>query len=74
MFNGYTKVQALSMGGDTKNPSRDDNSFISTELNGSPSKINFAPKKKSNWNPNISNYGYRLLDGYNNKNTDTKAF
>ena len=74
MFNGYTKGQALTMGGDTKNPARDDNSYISTDLNGTPSKINFSPKKKSNWNPNNSNYGYRLLDAYNNKNTDTKSF
>ena len=74
MFNGYTKGQALMMGGDTKYPARDDNSYISTDLNGTPEKINFSAKKKSNWSPNNSNYGYRLLDGYNNKNTDTKAF
>ena len=30
--------------------------------------------KKSGWNPNNSNYGYRLLDGYNTSNNDTKAF
>ena len=74
MFNGYTKGQALTMGGDTINPARDDNSYISNDLNGTPSKINFSAKKNSSWNPNISNYGYRLLDAYNNKNTDTKSF
>ena len=74
MFNGYTKGQALTMGGDTKNPARDDNSYISTDLNGTPGKINFTAKKNSNWNPNKTNYSYRLLDAYNNKNTDTKAF
>ena len=74
MFNGYTKVQALMMGGDTVNPSRDDNSYISYELNGNPEKINFSAKKNSNWKPNESNYGYHLLDSFNNNNTDTKAF
>ena len=74
MFNGYTKAQALSMGGDTTNPCRDDNSYISTDLNGTPSAINFSPRKKSNWNPGTSNYGYRLLDAYNLNYTDTKTF
>ena len=74
MFNGYTKGQALLMGGDNINPARDDNSYFSTDLNGTPTKINFTAKKNSSWNPNKSNYGYRLLDGYNNKNTDTKSF
>jgi len=74
MFNGYTKQQALMMGGDTTNPARDDNSYFSTNLNGTPTKINFTAKKKSNWNPNTSNYGYRLLDAYNTSGTDTKAF
>ena len=74
MFNGYTKVQALMMGGDTKNPARDDNSYISLDLNGTPEKINFSSKKNSSWYPNKSNYGYRLLDAYNNNNTDTKTF
>ena len=74
MFNGYNKGQALMMGGDTTNPARDDNSYISTNLNGTPSKINFSAKKNSTWNPNKSNYGYSLLDGYNTNNTDTKTF
>ena len=74
MFNGYTKGQALTMGGDTKNPARDDNSYFSTELNGTPTKINFTSKKNSSWNPNKTNYGYKLLDAYNTSNTDTKAF
>ena len=74
MFNGYTKGQALMMGGDSINPSRDDNSFISSELNGTPEKINFVPGKVSNWYPNISNYGYKLLDSFNTNNSDTKTF
>ena len=74
MFNGYTKQQALMMGGNTNDPARDDNSYFSADLNGTPTKINFAPKKKSTWNPNNSNYGYRLLDGYNANGTDTKTF
>ena len=74
MFNGYTKTQALMMGGDTVNPARDDNSYFSVDLNGTPTKINFSPKKKSNWSPNTSNYGYILLNGYNSGNNDTKAF
>ena len=74
MFNGYTKQQALMMGGNTNDPCRDDNSYFSADLNGTPTKINFAPKKKSTWNPNNSNYGYRLLDGFNNNGTDTKTF
>ena len=39
-----------------------------------PTVINFSPKKKSNWNPGTSNYGYRLLDTYNLNYTDTKTF
>ena len=38
MFNGYTKDQALIMGGDTVNTSRDDNSYISFDLNGNTEK------------------------------------
>ena len=74
MFNGYTKAQALMMGRDAnKNPSRDDNSYISNDLNGTPAEISFTPKKKSTWYPK-TNYGYRLLDAYNSNNKDTKAF
>ena len=75
MFNGYTAGQALTMGGDAnKNPARDDNSYISEALNGTPSKINFQSKNTSKWYPEKTNYGYTLLDAYNTKNTDTKAF
>ncbi len=74
MFNGYIKGQALIMGIDTKNPARDDNSYISTDPNGTQEKLIFLLKKSSTWYPNKSNYCYRLLDGYNNKNTDTKSF
>ena len=75
MFNGYSVGQALTMGGDAnKNPARDDGSYLSTALNGTPSAINFQSKNTSKWYPNKSNYGYTLLDAYNTKNTDTKAF
>ena len=74
MFNGYTKTQALQIAGSDNSPGRDDNSYISTDLNGSPTKISFSGKKSTSWAPNSSNYGYRLLDGYNSKNTDTKSF
>ena len=74
-FQGYSAAQALTMGGDTnKNPARDDNSYLSTEVNGTPSAINFQSKNTSQWYPNKSNYGYEMLDAYNTKNTDTKAF
>ena len=75
MFNGYTKGQALTMGGDTnKNPARDDGSYFSEALNGTPSAINFQSKNTSKWYPEKTNYGYSLLDAYNTKKTDTKAF
>ena len=75
MFNGYTKGQALTMGGDTnKNPARDDGSYLSEALNGTPSAINFQSKNTSKWYPEKTNYGYSLLDAYNTKKTDTKTF
>ncbi|OUM62702.1 carbohydrate-binding module family 13 protein [Piromyces sp. E2] len=70
-FQGYSQGQTLVVGND---PSRDDNSYFSTEVNGNPSKIKFSPKTKSSWYPNQTNYGYELLDGYNSKGTDTKSF
>lgn len=72
-FNGYTLSQAFMMGGGNE-PCRDSNSYLSEALNGTPSKVSFSPKKTSSWYPNKSNYGYSLLDAYNTKNTDTKAF
>ena len=73
MFNGYSKDRAINL--DSKNPpARDDNSYISTDLNGKPEKYNYSPKTKSSWEPNKTNYGYRLIEGYNNNNTDTKTF
>jgi len=72
-FQGYTLQQALTMGGGN-DPCRDSNSYLSETVNGTPSKISFTPKKTSSWYPNQSNYGYELLDAYNTKNTDTKAF
>ena len=74
-FQGYSAQQALTMGGDAnKNPARDDNSYLSTSVSGTPSAINFQSKNTSKWNPNQSNYGYSLLDAYNTKGTDTKDF
>ncbi|MBO5461189.1 MAG: RICIN domain-containing protein, partial [Ruminococcus sp.] len=74
-FQGYSVSQALTMGGDAnKNPARDDNSYLSTEKNGTPSAINFKSKNTSSWKPEQSNYGYYLLDAYNTKGTDTKDF
>jgi len=70
-FQGYIIGQVLTMGND---PSRDDNSFLATEVNGTPSRVGFTPKSKSSWYPNQSNYGYLLLDAYNTKGTDTKTF
>ena len=59
---------------EAKNPARDDNSFFSSELDGIPEKINFVSKNISKWYPNITNYGYRLLDAYNTNNFGTKEF
>ena len=72
MFNGYTTGQALQFGGNIS-PGRDDNSYYSQDLNGTPTKISIKITKSTSWNPN-SNYGYRLIDAYNTKNTDTKLF
>ncbi|MBQ3720768.1 MAG: RICIN domain-containing protein [Fibrobacter sp.] len=72
-FNGYTKSQALMMGGGT-DPARDDNSYLSEALDATPAKVSFSPKKASTWKPEQSNYGYSLLDAYNTKGTDVKDF
>ena len=75
IFNGYAKGQALMMGGEeTKNPARDDNSYISNQLDETPEKINFVSKNISKLYPNISNYGYRLLDAYNTNILGTREF
>ena len=55
-------------------PARDDNSFFSTELNGTPTQIKYSAKKTTIWKPNESNQGHTLLDTYNTNNSDTKAF
>lgn len=74
-FQGYTVSQALSMGGDAnKNPARDDNSYLSESVSGTPGAINFQSKNTSVWQPSQSNYGYSLLDAYNTKGTDVKDF
>ena len=72
-FNGYTKSQALMMGGGN-DPARDDNSYLSEALDATPAKVSFSPKKTSTWKPEQSNYGYSLLDAYNTKGTDVKDF
>ena len=74
MFEGFSKDQVLSIDTNTKNPARDDNSYFSIEPNGAPTKLDYSPKVKSKWNPNESNYGYSLLDAYNNDKTDTLTF
>ena len=74
-FQGYSLSQALTMGGDVnKNPARDDNSYLSESVSGTPSAINFQSKNSSAWYPNQSNYGYELLDAYNTNGTDTRDF
>ncbi|MDE6776569.1 MAG: RICIN domain-containing protein, partial [Oscillospiraceae bacterium] len=74
-FQGYSLSQALTIGGDeNKNPARDDNSYLSESVSGTPSAINFQSKNSSAWYPNQSNYGYELLDAYNTSGTDTKDF
>lgn len=72
-FQGYSLQQALMMGGGSE-LSRDDNSYISSSVSGTPSKVSFSPKKASLWNPEKTNYGYSLLDSYNTNGTDTKDF
>ena len=72
-FNGYTSNQALSMGGGT-DPARDEYSYLSETLDGTPSKVSFSPKKNSTWKPEQSSYGYSLIDAYNTKGTDVKDF
>jgi len=71
-FQGFSQSQALSMGGGS-DPARDSNSYLSTSVNGTPSKISFSPKVTSSWYPNKSNYGYSLSAAYNTSNTDVKA-
>ena len=71
-FQGYSKGQAIVVS--NNDPSRDDNSYLATDVNGTPSKFGYSPKTRSSWNPNQSNYGYELLDAYNSKGTDTKSF
>ena len=57
------------MGSDVgKNPTRDENSYFCKELNTDYEPINFEPKTLSNWFPNVSNYGYKLLDSNINNN------
>ena len=58
----------------TKKPARDDNSFISNDVDGIPEEINFISQNVSKWFPNISNYEYTLLDPININNYDTKGF
>lgn len=72
-FNGYTKSQALMMGGGT-DPSRDSYSYLSESLDGTPSPVSFSPKVSSSWKPEETNYGYSLIDAYNSKGTDVKDF
>lgn len=72
-FQAFTQRQALEMGGGN-DPCRDSGSYISSSSGETPSAINFSAKNTSTWYPNMENYGYELLDAYNTKGTDTKAF
>ncbi len=72
-FNGYSMQQAFMMGGG-KEPCRDAGSYLSEGLDAVPAAVKFTPQTTSSWYPNKTNYGYSLLDAYNTKNTDTKAF
>ncbi len=69
-FDGIVQNQAFAIG----DLYRDADSYLSTSIGGTPSKVNFSVKNPSTWYPNKTNYGYSLLDSYNNSNTDTKAF
>lgn len=72
-FNGYTKGQALTMGGGVE-PARDEYSYLSEALDGTPTRISFTPKTTSSWKPEQTNYGYSLMDAYNTKGSDVKNF
>jgi pectin lyase len=72
-FNGYTQGQALTMGGGVE-PARDEYSYLSEALDGTPTRISFTPKTTSSWKPEQTNYGYSLMDAYNTKGSDVKNF
>jgi pectin lyase len=72
-FNGYTQGQALTMGGGVE-PARDEYSYLSEALDGTPARISFTPKTTSSWKPEQTNYGYSLMDAYNTKGSDVKDF
>lgn len=72
-FNGYTKGQALTMGGGVE-PARDEYSYLSEALDATPARISFTPKTTSSWKPEQTNYGYSLMDAYNTKGSDVKNF
>lgn len=72
-FNGYTKGQALTMGGGVE-PARDEYSYLSEALDATPARISFTPKTTSSWKPEQTNYGYSLMDAYNTKGSDVKDF
>ena len=72
-FNGYTKGQALTMGGGVE-PARDEYSYLSEALDATPAPISFTPKTTSSWKPEQTNYGYSLMDAYNTKGSDVKDF
>ncbi len=71
-FDGVTQSQAFC--GGSADPYRDTNSYLSTSIGGTPSKVSLSVKTESTWYPNESNYGYSLLDAYNTSNTDAKTF
>ncbi len=60
--------------GGGSDPYRDTGSYYSTSSTATPKSFTVDAKVKSTWYPNKENYGYALLDAYNTKGTDTKAF
>lgn len=74
-FQSYENVYPYCISaGSGKDPYRDSGSYYSESSNATPEKLLLSVKNVSSWYPNKSNYGYSLMDAYNNKNTDVKAF
>ncbi|MBQ3916114.1 MAG: RICIN domain-containing protein, partial [Ruminococcus sp.] len=72
-FQGYTLREALMMGGGN-DPAKDNGSYLSTTVSGTPSAVSFSPKKTSSLNPGGSIYGYSLVKAYSSDGNDTKKF
>lgn len=74
-FQSYQNLyqQCYSAGGGT-DPYRDSGSYYSTLSSSTPEKVSLSIKVTSTWYPNLSNYGYSLVDAYNTNGTDAKDF